>query len=112
VRNSGRSLSQRVDDVDTLVAIARTQWTCGLHGIVVACPIPEQYALAAEPLEQAIAEALQHAQEQHIRGAALTPFVLGQVAQMTTGESIEANRALLVNNASWAARFARAYTRH
>ena len=112
VRNSGRSLTQRVDDVDTLVAIARTQWTCGLHGIVVACPIPEQYALATEPLEQAIAEALQHAREQHIRGAALTPFVLGQVAQMTTGTSIEANKALLVNNARWAARFARTYAQH
>ncbi len=112
VRNSGRSLSQRVDDIDTLAAIARTQWTCGLHGIVVACPIPKQHALAAEPLEQAITEALQHAREQHIRGAALTPFVLGQVAQTTTGESIEANRALLVNNARWAARFARAYARH
>ena len=111
VRNSGRSLSQRVDDVDTLVAIARTQWACGLHGIVVTCPIPEQYALAAEPLEQAIVEALQHAREQDIRGAALTPFVLGHVAEVTTGESIEANIALLVNNARWAARFACGYAR-
>ena len=111
VRSSGRSLSQRVDDGDTLAASARAQWACGLHGLVVACPIPEQYALAAEPLENAIAEALECAREQHIRGAALTPFVLAHVAQVTTGESVEANRALLVNNARWAARFARAYAR-
>jgi pseudouridine-5'-phosphate glycosidase len=111
VRNSGRVLSQRVDDVDTLIAIARTQWACGLHGIVVACPIPEPYALAADPLEKAIADALEHAREQNIRGAALTPFVLSRVAQMTTGESVEANRALLINNARWAARFARSYAR-
>jgi pseudouridine-5'-phosphate glycosidase len=109
VRSSGRSLSQRVNDVDTLAAIARAQWACGLHGIVVACPIPQQYALEAEPLEQAIAEALEHAREQDIRGAALTPFLLAHVAQTTTGDSIEANIALLVNNACWAARFARAY---
>jgi pseudouridine-5'-phosphate glycosidase len=109
VRSSGRSLSQRVNDVDTLAAIARAQWACGLHGIVVACPIPQQYALEAEPLEQAIAEALEHAREKNIRGAALTPFLLAHVAQTTTGESIEANIALLVNNARWAARFARAY---
>jgi pseudouridylate synthase len=111
VRSSGRSLSQRADDVDTIAAIARTQWACGLHGIVVACPIPEQYALAAEPLEKAIADAIQLAREQDIRGAALTPFVLGHVAQVTTGESIEANIALLVNNSRWAARFARTYAR-
>jgi pseudouridine-5'-phosphate glycosidase len=111
VRSSGRPLSQRVNDVDTLAAIARTQWACGLHGIIVACPIPQQYALEAAPLEQAIAEALEHAREQDIRGAALTPFLLAHVAQTTTGESIEANIALLVNNARWAARFARAYMR-
>src|SRR5262249_9578671 len=110
VRNSGRSLSQRVDDADTLAAIARAQWACGLHGIVVACPIPESYALAAEPAEKAITEALEDRRKQNIRGAALTPFVLGRVAQ-TTGKSIEANRALLVNNARWAARFARSYAR-
>jgi pseudouridine-5'-phosphate glycosidase len=111
VRNSGRSLSLRVNDVDTLAAIARTQWACGLSGIVVACPIPEQYALEAEPLEKAIADALEYARKEDIRGAALTPFVLGRVAQMTMGESVEANRAVLVNNARWAARFARAYAR-
>src|SRR5579859_5445317 len=67
VRNSGRSLSQRVDDVDTLAAIARTQWACGLHGIVVACPIPVPYALAVEPLEAATEEALRLAKQQGIR---------------------------------------------
>jgi len=111
VRKSGRSLGLRIDDVDTLATIARTQWACGLHGIIVACPIPEQYALAAEPLETAIAEALESARKQDIRGAALTPFVLGHVARMTTGESVETNIALLVNNARWAARFARSYAR-
>jgi pseudouridine-5'-phosphate glycosidase len=111
VRDSGRSLGLRVDDVNTLATIARAQWACGLSGIVVACPISEQYALAAEPLEQATTKALQLAREQNIQGAALTPFVLSHVAQITRGESIEANRALLVNNARWAARFARAYAR-
>jgi pseudouridine-5'-phosphate glycosidase len=109
VRNSGHLLSHRLDDVDLLVATARAQWACGLNGIIVACPIPEQHALQAEPLEKAITAALQQAKEQGIRGAAITPFVLKQVAEKTTGESIEANKALLINNAQWAARFALAY---
>jgi pseudouridine-5'-phosphate glycosidase len=107
--SSGHLLSHRLDDVDMLVTTARAQWTCGLNGIVVACPIPEQYALQSESLEKATTAALQQAKEQGIRGAAITPFVLARVAEGTTGESIEANKALLINNAQWAARFAHAY---
>lgn len=111
VRKSGRDVPHRVDDTETLAAIARTQWECNLKGIVVCCPIPEQYALNVEPLEAAIEEALELARKQGIRGSATTPFILGHVAEITGGESVEANKALLLHNAQWAARFAVAYAR-
>jgi pseudouridine-5'-phosphate glycosidase len=109
VRSSGRRLSQRVDDATTIAAIARVQWECRLQGLVVACPIPEAYAMDTAPLEIATGEALRQAKQEGIRGSATTPFLLARVAQATRGESVEANKALLVNNARWAARFARAY---
>jgi pseudouridine-5'-phosphate glycosidase len=109
VRSSGRALQQRVDELGTIAAIARTQWECGLHGLVVTCPIPAEYALEAAPLEAATEEALRLAREQDVRGSATTPFLLSHVAKVTAGESVEANKALLLNNARWAARFARAY---
>src|SRR5579885_2960388 len=107
--SSGRPLPHRVDDVTTLAAIARAQWECHLHGLVVACPIPRPYEIESAPLEKATAEALQLAREQGIRGSAITPFLLAHVAKVTGGESLSANKALLINNAMWAARFARAY---
>ena len=109
VRQSGRHLAHRADQVKTVAAIARTQWECGLHGIVVGCPIPAQHAMNPAPLEAATEEALQLARQQGIRGSATTPFLLAHVAKVTAGESVEANKALLINNAMWAARFARAY---
>ncbi len=109
VRQSGRRLAHRADDVATIAAIACTQWQCGLQGIIVGCPIPEQYAMEPGPLEAATEEALQLARAQGIRGAATTPFLLAHVAKATAGESIAANKALLLNNALWAARFACAY---
>ena len=109
VRHSGRRLPLRANDVGTVAAIARTQWECHLHGLVVGCPIPEQYAMDPAPLEAATEEALRLARELDIRGAATTPFLLAHVAKVTAGESVEANKALLINNALWAARFARAY---
>ncbi len=101
-------MPHRVDDAQTVAAIARVQWECGLAGLVVGCPIPAQYAMEAGPLEAATAEALRLAREQGIRGSATTPFLLAHLAKVTAGESVEANKALLLNNATWAARFARA----
>src|SRR5579872_1960404 len=108
-RSSGRKLSQRADDAATIAAIARVQWQCGLGGIVVGCPIPEQYAMMAGPLEAATEEALRLAREQGIRGPATTPFLLAHVAHVTAGESVAANKALLLNNARCAAHFAAAW---
>lgn len=109
VRYSGRRLVHRADDISTIAAIARAQWECNLHGLVVGCPIPEEYAMEPGPLESATEEALRLAQVEDIRGAATTPFLLAHVAKATAGESVESNKALLINNASWAARFASAY---
>src|SRR5437016_6532508 len=112
VRSSGRRLAHRADDVSMIAAIVRTQWECDLNGIVVGCPIPEEYAMEPDPLEAATEEALRLAKGEGIRGSATTPFLLAHVARVTAGESIEANKALLVNNARWAARFAHAYYSH
>jgi pseudouridylate synthase len=109
VRSSGRHLPHRVDDTATVAAIARAQWECGLHGLVIGCPIPPEFALQPAPLEAATEEALLLAQQAGIHGSATTPFLLAHVAKVTRGESVEANKALLVNNATWAARFAQVY---
>lgn len=109
VRSSGKRLPHRVDDAATVAAIARAQWECGLHGLVVGCPIPVEYAMDLGPLEAATEEALRLARQEGIRGPATTPYLLAHVARVTRGESVEANKALLVNNATMAARIARAY---
>src|SRR5947199_2064783 len=108
VRSSGWRLTHRADDVSTIAAIARTQWECNLQGLVVGCPIPEEYAMEPGPLEAATEQALSLAKAEGIRGSATTPFLLAHVAKVTAGESVEANKALLITNATWAARFARA----
>ena len=104
VRSSGRRVPHRLDSVNELAETARIQWACNMHGIVVGCPIPAQYAMELAPLEAATEQALQQARIQGIHGAATTPFVLGQVAKLTAGESGKANKALLIHDATWAAR--------
>jgi len=106
-RESGLRVSHRADTPDEVAAIARGQWDSGLGGgILVACPIPAEHALKAREIEAAIAQAQREADKLRVAGPALTPFLLARVAELTGGESVAANRALLLNNATWAARFA------
>ncbi len=76
------------------------------HGLLVTVPVPEQDAMPAEKMEDAIRRATDEAAAQNIHGKAVTPFVLGRVAELTEGESRRANIALLVNNARVAAEIA------
>jgi pseudouridine-5'-phosphate glycosidase len=109
-RSSGYRVPHRADSARDVAASARAQWHGGFgNGILVACPIPEEHAMDPSALEALINDALAQAEDQHITGAAVTPFLLSRIAHATEGQSVSANLALLVNNATWAARFARAY---
>jgi pseudouridine-5'-phosphate glycosidase len=109
-RGSGLRLPHRADSPATVAAMAHALWASGLGGgLLVTCPIPEEHALPAATLEAAITKALAAARAAHVGGPALTPFLLARVAEATGGKSIAANRALLLNNATQAARFASAY---
>ena len=46
------------------------------------------------------------AEEQHIRGKEITPFLLAHIKEMTGGESFASNVQLALNNARCAARIA------
>ena len=67
-------------------------------GTLVVVPVPAADALPREEAERAIAEAIRRADERNIAGSAVTPFLLSEIAALTGGRSVAANRALLLNN--------------
>ena len=73
---------------------------------MIAVPIAAGDALDRRETEAEIARALQAAERQGVRGAALTPFLLGQVSEATGGRSLAANLSLLRANARVAAQIA------
>lgn len=106
-RSSGLPAPHRCDTPEEVAAVALAQWRSGIGGgVLLACPIPLEYEIPADKIEASITAALQTASEQGIRGAAVTPFLLSQLAEITGGESVVANRALLLNNATRAAQVA------
>jgi len=95
---------------EEVAEIARAQWNAGLHtGILVVVPPPADVAVPREKIEGLIQQAVQEAEEQGIHGAKVTPFLLARVSQLSGGESMKANLALLRNNARVSARIAKAF---
>ena len=105
VRSSGLRLEHRVEDALAAARVAREQLARGA-GIVIAVPIAAGDALDRREAETEVARALQVAERQGVRGAALTPFLLGQVSDATGGRSLAANLSLLRANARVAAQIA------
>lgn len=111
-RASGLKLEARADSPAEVAALAHTLWgELGLtSGLLVCVPCPVAAAQPADAMERAIAMALREAEAQHVRGKAVTPFLLSRVSELTQGESKTANLALLENNARVAAQIAVALT--
>jgi pseudouridylate synthase len=106
-RESGLPVNVRVDSVEEICAIATAHWDMGqTSAILVVVPPPADVAVPREEIEEIIRRALTDAQEAGVRGAAVTPFLLAKVSQLSGGTSLRANLSLLKNNASVAARVA------
>ncbi|TSC24640.1 pseudouridine-5'-phosphate glycosidase [Corallococcus sp. Z5C101001] len=111
-RESGLSLEHRADDAEAAARIAHARFeTLGQGGVLYTVPPPVEAALPRNDVELHIASALADAERQGVRGKAVTPFLLGEMAKRTGGKSLQTNLALLENNARFAGALAVAYAR-
>ncbi len=105
-RSSGYRLDHRCEGRRDLARMVRLQQQIGPGGLIIANPIPESHALDADIMEARIAEAVAEAKAQGIGQKEVTPFLLKRVVELTGGRSLEANMALVKNNAELAAQVA------
>jgi pseudouridine-5'-phosphate glycosidase len=105
-RTSGVKLDHRCDGTHDLARMIRLQREIGPGGLLVANPIPEDHALDAEAIEKRIAEAVEEARARGVAKKEVTPYLLGRIVELTEGRSLEANMALVRNNAALAAQVA------
>lgn len=104
-RSSDFAVPHRIDSLAELAAVARTRIAFG-RGMLIANPVPEAHALDQQVHDEALHRALADAAEAGIEGAAVTPFVLGRIAEASNGRSVSANVALVTNNARLAGELA------
>jgi len=72
-------------------------------GMLVCAPVPEPDEVPRERIEGVIKRASAEAATAGVRGADLTPWLLGRIADLTEGASVQANLSLVRNNARTAA---------
>ena len=105
--SSGLPLPHRVEDAEEAAAVIRVHLAIpGAGGILIVQPPPARLAIPYDEVEGWIDEALHEAEAQHVRGGAVTPFVLSRVAERSGRRTLTTNIGLIVNNARTAARIA------
>ncbi|MFP3916519.1 pseudouridine-5'-phosphate glycosidase [Lysinibacillus telephonicus] len=106
-RESKFNVNFQINTAREVADMMRAKWELGLQGgAVIANPIPEEDALDANFINGIIEQALKEADEKGIQGKEVTPFLLGKVKELTEGKSLEANIALVKNNAKIGAEIA------
>lgn len=108
-RDSGFPVDYRLNSADDVAAAISTKRDLGLQGgMVIAVPVPEEYALANNEIDGVINDAIIEMNRQGITGKDTTPFLLATIAERTGGRSLETNIQLVMNNARVASEIAAA----
>jgi len=106
-RSSGLTSPMTADDPLDVARAWKMQRRLGMRsGCVIANPIPEEHEIAPETLAPIITQALAEAVKQGLSHGAVTPFLLQRIFELTGGRSLDANIALVLNNARLAAKIA------
>lgn len=108
-RSSGLSAPLRMDSAAEIAAAHVMRGRLGLDGgQLVANPIPVEAEISRAEITPFIEAALAAAANGEVSAKGVTPFLLQRLFELTDGRSLEANIALVLNNARLASAIARA----
>ncbi|XP_043083149.1 pseudouridine-metabolizing bifunctional protein C1861.05 [Puntigrus tetrazona] len=112
-RQSGFTSPHHVSSPQEAADLIASTLSLGLHsGLLLAVPIPEEHAATGQQIEEAIQTAVTEASSKGVRGRDVTPFILQRVNELTEGKSLQANIALIHNNAKVGSQIACALSKH
>ena len=107
---SGLNLDYEVETPEEFARIIDVKRKMKLDGgIVIANPIPEEYAMDKDEIDAAIANAVATMEEKGIKGKESTPYLLATIKEVTKGRSLESNIQLVFNNAKLGSKIACEY---
>ena len=106
-RKSGYNVDCTVNTPEECAKVIKAKWDLNLDGgIIIANPVPEEFEADSALIDKAIALAVEEAEAKNIRGKEATPFLLSKIKEITAGDSLETNIALVKHNTEVAAKIA------
>ncbi|MEV6832175.1 pseudouridine-5'-phosphate glycosidase [Amycolatopsis sp. NPDC051102] len=102
LRSSGHQVGWRVDDPKQAAAVIDAHRAYANSGVLLANPIPEASEMDKELHDRLLAEGLALVEARGVHGADVTPVLLEHFHTASGGVSIDANEALVLNNAKLA----------
>lgn len=109
-RESEYKLNLRLDTPTEIAEMIKTKDELELSGgVLITNPIPEEASMDKKYIDGLIDKAINEANEKHIIGKDVTPFLLAKIVEESGGKSLEANISLVYNNAKVGAQIAKAY---
>ena len=110
-RTSAYKVNYRMDTPLEIAKTLKVKWDLGLDGgVLITNPIPEEYSLDENVMNEAIDKAINMMNAQGIKGKDQTPFLLKTIVELTGGNSLESNIKLVFNNCKLAAEIAKEYS--
>lgn len=107
-RKSGFGVDYKVESSLEVASALKAKWDLNLKGgMVIGNPIPKEFEMDYDTINNAIESALKEADKKNIAGKKVTPFLLDRVKTITDGKSLDANIELVYNNAKVAAQIAK-----
>lgn len=106
-QDSGHKSPLQLNSPEEIASMLKVKWDMGLNGsVLIANPVPADQEIPAASMEEHIVLALDAASRAGVRGKDITPYLLSYIAKHTNGESLDANIALIKNNAAIGAQIA------
>jgi pseudouridine-5'-phosphate glycosidase len=106
-RKSGLKSPLTLNSPAAIANFQTTREQLGIDGgMLIANPVPEADEIPREEMEIYIERALDSAERDEITGKAVTPYLLSTIFDLTDGQSLKTNIALVENNARLAAEIA------
>ncbi|NMA62152.1 MAG: pseudouridine-5'-phosphate glycosidase [Firmicutes bacterium] len=111
VRDSGLKVDYRIDEISQIINAFKIKEQLGITGgMVVSTPIPVEDELDGDRFNAWLDTILTEVEEKGVHGKDVTPYILGRLHEISCGETVQANRALIKNNLNLGAQLAKAYS--
>ena len=106
-RESGYTSPLSSNSEQEIASILKAKWDLQINGsVLIANPVPKEMEIPFHEIESKIQQALNEAKSAGISGKETTPFLLKRIAEITEGNSLATNIALIKNNALLGAKVA------